>query len=111
MSISDAYESSFISNTDPPKMTLHRTWEKAEDQPNKYYWDNVDKIYQYAQQHNLGFRGHGAVGWETAPQWTKDLDANSLREAIRSHVYNLVKRYPKMISLVVVNEPMFGSWH
>jgi len=83
-----------------------RTWTKTEASPGVYTWDNVDQIYKYAQVHKLAFRGHGIVGYETSPDWLLGLNATEMRKAIYNHSYNTVKRYPKMASVVVVNEPM-----
>lgn len=79
-----------------------------------YSWTGMDKIVEFAEEHNMRVRGHGLVYEKTFPAWFfKDKDGKrASRELVLSrlekHVKTIVGRYKGRIhSYDVVNE-LFG---
>ncbi len=78
---------------------------------NRYYWDDADKIIDFAQKHNLKVRGHALCWHEQAPRWIfTDAKGDTVSKAIllqrlKDHITTVVSRYRgKIYAWDVVNE-------
>ena len=79
-----------------------------------FSWTGMDRIVEFAEQHNLRVRGHGLVYEKVLPDWLyKDEDGNTASKEVvmarlERHVKTIVGRYRGRIhSYDVVNE-VFG---
>jgi endo-1,4-beta-xylanase len=80
----------------------------AED---RYFWDNADRIVNYAQENNLLVRGHTLVWHQQTPAWMfKDANGNTVSKEVllarlKDHITQVVTRYKgKVYAWDVVNE-------
>eukprot|EP00727_Mastigamoeba_balamuthi_P008278 m51a1_g4072 putative endo- -beta-xylanase (360) ;mRNA; f:758074-759535 len=78
----------------------------TEPQQGHFTFDGCDAMLNYAQSHNMHFRGHTLVWHSQAPQWMSNIkDANQLRGALVSHVNGVLGHYKgKAYAWDVVNE-------
>jgi endo-1,4-beta-xylanase len=78
---------------------------------NRYFWDDADKIVDFAQKNKLKLRGHALCWHEQAPKWMfKDENGNQvskevLLKRLKDHITTVVNRYKgKIYAWDVVNE-------
>lgn len=78
---------------------------------NRYFWDDTDKIMQFALANNIKVRGHNLCWHEQTPAWLfKDAQGNQvskevLLQRLHDHIQTVVKRYKGQIyAWDVVNE-------
>jgi endo-1,4-beta-xylanase len=70
--------------------------------PDNWVWEPVDKVYQYALDHNLVFKGH-CFFWATEqPSW---VSASNVMTVAPVWIKTFCERYPKTAMIDVVNEP------
>jgi endo-1,4-beta-xylanase len=78
---------------------------------NSYYWDDADKIIDFATVHKLKVRGHALCWHEQTPNWIfKDKNGNTVTKEVllarlKDHIIEVVSRYKgKIYAWDVVNE-------
>ena len=78
---------------------------------NRYYWDNADKIVNYAQTNRMLMRGHTLCWHKQTPAWMfKDAQGNPVSKEVllarlKDHITQVVTRYKgKVYAWDVVNE-------
>ncbi len=70
--------------------------------PDNWVWEPVDKVYQYALDHHIIFKGH-CLFWATEqPSWVNDSNVMTVAPI---WVKSFCERYPKTAMIDVVNEP------
>ncbi|MEI9937899.1 MAG: endo-1,4-beta-xylanase [Pseudomonadota bacterium] len=70
--------------------------------PDDWVWDPVDKVYQYALDHQIVFKGH-CFFWATEqPSW---VTASNVMTVAPAWIKAFCDRYPKTAMIDVVNEP------
>ncbi|MEI6277253.1 MAG: endo-1,4-beta-xylanase [Prolixibacteraceae bacterium] len=82
----------------------------------RYYWDNADKIVNFAQAHGMLMRGHTLCWHKQTPAWMfKDNAGNQVTKEVllarlKEHIYQVVSRYKgKIYAWDVVNEAIDDS--
>jgi endo-1,4-beta-xylanase len=77
----------------------------------RYYWDNADRIVDFAVSNGLKVRGHTLVWHQQSPSWFfrnkegKQLTKEEALALLKDHIYNVVGRYKgKVYAWDVVNE-------
>jgi GH35 family endo-1,4-beta-xylanase len=80
--------------------TLPSFWRWVEYQPGQFNWAPLDRILDYAEQHNVRVKSFalywGGIG--SVPPWFRNLSYKSQKEAIRRWVETMVGRYRGRIS-------------
>lgn len=78
---------------------------------NRYFWDNADKIADFAQKHKLKLRGHTLCWHNQAPKWMftdevgNTVTKEVLLQRLKDHINTIVSRYKgKIYAWDVVNE-------
>lgn len=79
-------------------------WGSVEGTRDQYNWAPVDRIYEYARQHNIPVKAHTLVWGAQAPSWINNLSAAEQREEIEEWMRDYCARYPKTAIIDVVNE-------
>ncbi len=82
-------------------MTCENEMKMAELHPSEtvYYWDRADEQVQFAQDHDMGIRGHALVWYQSSPTWLfygsdNELDdKETILQRIRDHVDTVVKHF------------------
>jgi len=79
----------------------------------RFYWDNADKIVNFAQTNGLKMRGHTLVWHKQTPSWMfKDAAGNTVSKEVllarlKEHITQAVTRYKgKVYAWDVVNEAL-----
>lgn len=77
----------------------------------RYFWDDADRIVNFAQAHSLKVRGHNLCWHEQTPAWLfKNTDGSTitkdvLLKRLKDHITEVVSRYKgKIYAWDVVNE-------
>jgi endo-1,4-beta-xylanase len=80
---------------------------------NRYFWDNADKIVEYAQTNGLKVRGHTLVWHQQTPGWFfRDSAGNTVTKEVllarlKEHITTVISRYKgKVYAWDVVNEAL-----
>ncbi|HWE63132.1 MAG TPA: endo-1,4-beta-xylanase [Chloroflexota bacterium] len=92
--------------------TLPSFWRWVEYQPGRFNWAPLDRIMEYAEQHDMRVKSFalywGGIG--SVPPWFRNLSYPAQKEAIRRWVETMVARYRGRISTwETVNE--MHDWH
>ena len=83
-------------------------WDQVQGNRSQFNWGNVDRIYNYAKQHNFPFKFHTFVWGSQFPGWLKNLSASERFEAIKNWMDKAKERYPNLEMIDVVNEAVEG---
>jgi endo-1,4-beta-xylanase len=82
----------------------------------RFFWDNADKIVNFAQEHGLLVRGHTLCWHQQTPAWMfRDGSGNPVTKEVllarlKDHIMQVVKRYKgKVYAWDVVNEAVDDS--
>lgn len=82
-------------------------WDATEPSQGQFSYARADEIVALARQNGQTVRGHTLVWHNQTPNWVQNLDATSLRAAMRNHIANVVGRYRgELYAWDVVNEPL-----
>lgn len=81
-------------------------WGSVEPIQDRYNWTNLDKIYNFALNHNLLFKEHALVWGQQQPYWIGSLDSAAQRAKVEEWIRKISERYPEMSFVDVVNEPL-----
>lgn len=85
-------------------------FENLHPKENEYTFSVSDEMVSFAEQHNIGVRGHTLVWHNQTSEWIfekdgKEVDPNSLDQRMKSHIDTVLHRYKgKMYAWDVVNE-------
>lgn len=79
-------------------------WGSVEGTRGQYNWAPLDRIYDYAKQHNIQVKAHTLVWGAQAPSWINNLSPAEQREEIEEWIRDYCTRYPDTPMIDVVNE-------
>lgn len=85
-------------------------WDSFRPAPDKYDWDDVDRLVDFADRNGMAVEGHHLV-WDeedAQPKWLKqgNHSRDELRDIMRTHIQAVAGRYKGRIDAwSVVNEP------
>ncbi len=81
-------------------------WDKLRPVPDKFEFGPADWLYEFAQQHEMKFRGHTLVWYKALPKWFASYVNNSnAKQLLLTHINTVVGRYAnKVHSWDVINE-------
>lgn len=72
---------------------------------NKLYdFGSADRLYKFAQKHDLQLRGHALIFEKSMQNWVRACHECDLEYVIESHIRTLIARYPEIISWDLFNE-------
>jgi endo-1,4-beta-xylanase len=104
---SDLIKKQFISLTAEDVMKMG----PIHPEENRYFWDNADKIVNFAQANGMKMRGHVLCWHQQTPSWMfKDAQGNLVSKEVlfnrlKDHITAIVTRYKgKIYAWDVVNE-------
>lgn len=83
-------------------------WGSVEGTRDQYNWGPVDRIYEYARQHNIPVKAHTFVWGAQAPGWISNLSPAEQRAEIEEWIRDYCARYPDTAMIDVVNEAVEG---
>ncbi len=72
------------------------------DSPDKWVWEPVDQVYQYALDHNMVFKEHTFFWNYEQPAWVND---GNVATVAPLWIKAFCERYPKTAMIDVANEP------
>lgn len=79
-------------------------WESVEGTRDRYNWNQLDEIYDYARQHGIPVKAHTLVWGSQAPGWIHNLSAAEQAAEIEEWIRDYCTRYPDTAMIDVVNE-------
>ncbi len=78
---------------------------------NEYFWDDADKLVEFAEAHSMKIRGHALCWHQQTPDWMfkdqngKQVSKEVLLERLKKHITKVVSRYKgRIYAWDVVNE-------
>ena len=77
-------------------------WGSVQPSQGVFNWDNLDKIYAYAQANNVVFKEHCFVWGAQQPGWVNSGNAEA---SVKAWMQAFCDRYPETRLIDVVNEP------
>lgn len=82
-------------------------WQFNEPQQGVFDFSRLDKLVDFAQQHNMKMKGHGLISGCCNPPWLEQItDPGQLKAAMTTHFNALLQRYAgKVDRWDVVTEP------
>ena len=83
-------------------------WGSVEGTRDRYNWGPVDRIYEYARQHNIPVKAHTFVWGAQSPSWLNDLSGSEIAAEIEEWIRDYCTRYPDTAMIDVVNEAVPG---
>jgi endo-1,4-beta-xylanase len=81
-------------------------WGSVESTRNQMNWQQLDVIYNFAQQNGYKFKGHTLVWGSQFPEWLSGLSPAQQRAEIEEWIQAYAARYPGTWAIDVVNEPI-----
>lgn len=79
-------------------------WGSVEGTRDNYNWGPLDRIYEYARQHDIPVKAHTLVWGSQQPGWIDGLSAAEQRAEIEEWIRDYCTRYPDTAMIDVVNE-------
>jgi endo-1,4-beta-xylanase len=80
-------------------------WGSVEATRDQMNWAGLDRVHDYAKQHNLVFKQHTLVWGSQQPGWLGGLSQQEQREEVEEWIRLFCERYPDVALIDVVNEP------
>jgi endo-1,4-beta-xylanase len=80
-------------------------WGSIEGKRNEMNWTNLDRMHDYAKQHNVLFKQHNFVWGSQQPGWLSGLSQADQRAEVEEWIRLYCERYPDTPFIDVVNEP------
>jgi endo-1,4-beta-xylanase len=80
-------------------------WGSVEGTRNQMNWTGLDRIHDYAKQHNIPFKQHNFVWGAQQPSWIAGLAQADQRAEVEEWIRLFCERYPDTQLIDVVNEP------
>ncbi len=81
-------------------------WGSVEGTRDNYNWGPLDRIYEYARQHDIPVKAHTLVWGSQQPGWIDGLSAAEQRAEIEEWIRDYCERYPDTAMIDVVNEAL-----
>ncbi|MEV4622375.1 endo-1,4-beta-xylanase [Asanoa sp. NPDC049573] len=82
-------------------------WKYIEPGQGSFYWDDTDRVVEFAEANDQEVRGHTLVWHSDLPDWVGQLSGTALRDALQHHVTSIVGHYRGRVDAWdVVNEPL-----
>ncbi|MCL6632422.1 MAG: endo-1,4-beta-xylanase [Alicyclobacillus herbarius] len=98
----------------------HMKFSEVHPEPNRYRFDEADRLVGFAVEHGLVVRGHTLVWHNQTPDWVfagedgQPVRPDELRRRLREHMERVMGRWPKEVyAWDVVNEAVAdggGDW-
>lgn len=105
---SGAVRSDFIDYWDQITPENEGKWGSVEGTRDQYNWGPVDRIYEYARQHNIPVKAHTLIWGAQSPSWINNLSASETAAEIEEWIRDYCTRYPDTAMIDVVNESTPG---
>jgi endo-1,4-beta-xylanase len=80
-------------------------WGSVEGSRGNYNWSALDKIHDFAKQHNIPFKQHNFVWGSQQPGWISGLSQADQKAAVEDWIKQFCTRYPDTPLIDVLNEP------
>jgi endo-1,4-beta-xylanase len=80
-------------------------WGSIERTRDEMNWSSLDRMYEYAKQHNVVFKQHTMVWGSQQPSWLSGLSQEEQRAEVEEWIRLFCERYPDTKLIDVVNEP------
>jgi endo-1,4-beta-xylanase len=80
-------------------------WGSIEGTRNQMNWAGLDRVHDYAKQHNIPFKQHNFVWGAQQPGWIAGLSQADQRAEVEEWIRLFCERYPDTQLIDVVNEP------
>lgn len=80
-------------------------WGSIERTRDEMNWTALDRMYEYAKQHEIVFKQHTMVWGSQQPSWLNGLSQAEQREEVEEWIRLFCERYPDTKLIDVVNEP------
>jgi endo-1,4-beta-xylanase len=80
-------------------------WGSVEGSKGNYNWNALDKIHDFAVQHNIPFKQHNFVWGSQQPNWIGGLSQADQKAAVEDWIKQFCTRYPDTQMIDVLNEP------
>ena len=80
-------------------------WGSVEPQRDQMNWAGMDRVRDYAREHNIPYKGHTLVWGSQQPGWIAGLPQQEQREEVEEWIRLFCERYPDVAMIDVVNEP------
>ncbi|OKH27680.1 endo-1,4-beta-xylanase [Chroogloeocystis siderophila] len=86
-------------------------WKTLRPTPEKFNFSRSDWMAEFAQKHNMLFRGHTLVWYQALPKWFEDkVNRKNAEKFLTEHINTVVQRYAgKIYSWDVVNEAILPN--
>lgn len=105
---SGAVRSDFINYWNQITPENEGKWGSVEGTRDQYNWAPLDRIYEYARQHNIPVKAHTFVWGSQFPSWISNLSAAEQAAEIEEWIRDYCTRYPDTAMIDVVNEAIPG---
>ncbi len=80
-------------------------WGSVEGTKDQMNWSGLDRVHDYAKQHNIPFKQHNFVWGAQQPSWIAGLSQADQRAQVEEWIRLFCERYPDTQLIDVVNEP------
>ncbi len=80
-------------------------WGTVEAVHNQMNWSGLDRVHDYAKQHDIVFKQHNFVWGSQQPGWLAGMPAAQQRAEVEEWIRLFCERYPDVELIDVVNEP------
>lgn len=80
-------------------------WGSVEGTKDQMNWSGLDRVHDYAKQHNIPFKQHNFVWGAQQPSWISGLSQADQRAQVEEWIRLFCERYPDTQLIDVVNEP------
>lgn len=97
--------SDFITYWDQITPENEGKWGSVEAVRNQMNWTGLDRVHDYAKQHNIPFKQHNFVWGSQQPSWIGGLSQADQRAEVEQWISLFCQRYPDTQLIDVVNEP------
>jgi endo-1,4-beta-xylanase len=97
--------SDFITYWDQITPENEGKWGSVEGTRDQMNWSGLDRVHDYAKQHNIPFKQHNFVWGAQQPNWIGGLSQADQRTQVEEWIRLFCERYPDTQLIDVVNEP------
>lgn len=80
-------------------------WASVERERDQMSWWASDRVYRFARDNGIPYKGHTLVWGQQAPEWLLDLSPREQAEEVEEWIREFCERYPDAEMIDVVNEP------
>jgi endo-1,4-beta-xylanase len=97
--------SDFINYWDQITPENEGKWGSVEGTRDQMNWAGMDRVRDYARQHNIPYKQHTFVWGAQQPGWIGGLSQSEQRAEVEEWIRLFCERYPDVAMIDVVNEP------